>query len=533
VEDLRLADRVLRPSPFFGNHGNYLQRILIFVVFGGFWCLLITHLSLCWGTDPQYSFGWFGPVLCGFLFLLRWFSRPPTLPASSLAAKWAFWTAGFAFLPTWLVEQANPDWRLISWLLTLEIAALSLGAIYFLGGRSWVRHFAFSIFFIFTVVPWPLAAELFVTQGLMHAATWATVQSLHLFRISALQHGNLIEVKTGLLGIDEACSGIRSFQATLMVSLFLGELYRGNRQQRCSLVVFGVLLAFLCNVGRTFLLSWIAAEKGVGAVPIWHDSAGFAILGICFLVLWGIAHLLLGAPQPLECSSLAAPMTFPRRQLFGLGAWLLFSVLGTEVWYRAHETGTMTGWSFKWPVMKDNFSDLGFADPLGDERRAASWTDEDGSRWMAFFFRWAAGPPRSRILARMHRPEICLPATGYRLRMDRGTLTIRAKELNIPFRALDFDYYGQEVYVFYCLWEDRHRDGEHPRIRDHWDNRLIGLESVVLGERNLGQQSLEVVICGYASPEEAERALRRQMEVLIQTSEPPPSPLSRQLPPSA
>ena len=53
-----------------------------------------------------------------------------------------------------------------------------------------------------------------------------TVQALHLFGIPALQNGNLIEVKTGLLGINEACSGIRSFQATLMVSLFLGELYQ-------------------------------------------------------------------------------------------------------------------------------------------------------------------------------------------------------------------------------------------------------------------------------------------------------------------
>jgi exosortase len=494
-----------------------LQRILFFVVFGGFWYLLITHLSLYWGTDPQYSFGWFGPLLCAYLFLLRWFSRPPTESASSRRAVFVLWIAGVAFLPTWLVEQANPDWRLISWLLTLEIVTLSLSALYLLGGRSWVRHFAFSICFIFAVVPWPIEVELFVTQGMMHAASWATVQVLHLFHISALQHGNLIEVKTGLLGIDEACSGIRSFQATLMVSLFLGELYRANRQRRCALVVFGIGIAFFCNVGRTFLLCWIASKKGVGAVPIWHDSAGFVILGICFFVLWASAHLFLAPSRPVQPSSLSAPMTFPRRQIISLGAWLLFTLLATEAWYRAHEARTISRWSFAWPVRKDHFSDLAIADLLGDERRAASWNDDDGSHWMAFFFRWAAGPPRSRILARLHRPEICLPATGYKLRMDRGTITIRAKELSIPFHALDFDYDGQEVYVFYCLWEDRHSAGERPRIRDHWDDRLVGLESVVLGERNLGQQSLEVVICGYANPEEAEVALRRQMEALIQT----------------
>jgi len=94
-------------------------------------------------------------------------------------------------------------------------------------------------------------------------------------------------------------------------------------------------------------------------------------------------------------------------------------------------------------------------------------------------------------------------------------IAIRAKDLNIPFHAMDFDYDGQPVYVYFCLWQDRLRSGEQLRIRDHWDDRLVGLESVLLGERNLGQQSLEIVIFGYTTPQEAEVALRRQMESLI------------------
>jgi hypothetical protein len=94
-------------------------------------------------------------------------------------------------------------------------------------------------------------------------------------------------------------------------------------------------------------------------------------------------------------------------------------------------------------------------------------------------------------------------------------IAVRAKDLNIPFHAMDFDYVGQPVYVFFCLWQDRLRSGEQLRIRDHWDDRLVGLESVLLGERNLGQQSLEIVIFGYATPQEAEVALRHQMESLI------------------
>ena len=55
------------------------------------------------------------------------------------------------------------------------------------------------------------------------------------------------------------------------------------------------------------------------------------------------------------------------------------------------------------------------------------------------FLKWGPGPTRSRILAHLHRPEDCLPGAGYKLRADRGAITIKVKDLLIPFRALDFD----------------------------------------------------------------------------------------------
>ena len=388
-------------------------------MFGALWYLLIKHLSAYWTLNPQYSFGWFAPVICAYLIFMRWITRPSPGPAPSHGAQWAFWIAAFALLPTWLVEQPNPDWRLLSWLLTLEIVILSLCAIYFVGGKSWLKHFGFGVCFILVSVPWPGTIENFIIQELTQAATGITVASLNLFHIWALQHGNLIEVKTGLLGVDEACSGIRSLEATLMVSLFLGELYRTNWQRRVLLVLSGVIIAFLCNVGRTFLLSAVAAENGTEAISKWHDPAGVIILSICFFVLWGLTHFVSGRPPRLEISKGTVPRPFPRAVAIGLGGWLFVAILGTEIWYRAHESGVKLKWSIEFPSTKEHFADVEIPDLLADERRAASWTESDGSRWTAFFFKWDAGPPSSRILARLHRPENCLPAAGYELRKEK------------------------------------------------------------------------------------------------------------------
>jgi hypothetical protein len=94
-------------------------------------------------------------------------------------------------------------------------------------------------------------------------------------------------------------------------------------------------------------------------------------------------------------------------------------------------------------------------------------------------------------------------------------ITVKAKDLNIPFHSMDFDYNGKKVYVYFCLWQDRLKSGEQLRMRDHWDHRLVGLESVLLGERNLAQQTLEILIFGYDNSQQAESALRQRMEDLV------------------
>jgi hypothetical protein len=266
----------------------------------------------------------------------------------------------------------------------------------------------------------------------------------------------------------------------------------------------------------------VAAKHGVEAIPNWHDPLGFAALAICLLLVWGLARLISGPLPKLLPSKTRVLTPFPWRLATGLGACVLFTVLGAEIWYRVHETKDNLRWSVIWPVAKKDFRDVTIpksdADALSfDEGRGAAWANDDGSRWTAFFFKWAEGPTRSRILARMHRPENCLPAAGYKLREDRGTITVKANNLLIPFHALDFEYAEDQAYVFFCLWEDRSKQSDRPRIRDEW-TRFAKLESVLLGERNLGQQVLEIVILGYATHQEAEVALRREMEGLVRSA---------------
>jgi hypothetical protein len=86
----------------------------------------------------------------------------------------------------------------------------------------------------------------------------------------------------------------------------------------------------------------------------------------------------------------------------------------------------------------------------------------------------------------------------------------RSERVLNSFPCVDFEDGGNKEYVFFCLWEEGLKSSERPLIKDTW-SRLSRLRSAPVGKRNLAQQTLEIVISGYDSPEKAEAAFRREI----------------------
>jgi hypothetical protein len=285
-------------------------------------------------------------------------------------------------------------------------------------------------------------------------------------------------------------------------------------------VLAGVVLAFVCNVGRAFLISVVAAQKGLEAISHWHDPAGYTILTLCLIGVSVLANLFgpNAGPTPLPSSELRTH-PLPRGLFTAVAVWLLFSMVATEAWYRMHEGAEKLRWSVRWPETRQSFTDLPIPEAtrdllLYDEGRTASWQQPDGTFWSMFFFRWNSGSSRSRVVPRSHRPDICLPAGGYTMEEDYGIRVVRAKGLEIPFHAYDFSKDGQHVRVFSCLWQDRPKAGLSAAPTREW-NRLAGLNFVLRGERNLSQQVLEITMFGYQSQSAADEALQTALDEMI------------------
>jgi exosortase len=152
------------------------------------------------------------------------------------------------------------------------------------GNADWVfgypgfRSLGFSIGFLVFALPLPETLYQPVVSGLQKSVAAVTVDLLKLIGIPAHQSGTVIQLSHAVVGIDEACSGIRSLQSTLMATFFIGHLTLRRTGSKTILLLAGVLLAILGNVGRSFFLSYTAQTRGIESLKGMHDAAGWSIL---------------------------------------------------------------------------------------------------------------------------------------------------------------------------------------------------------------------------------------------------------------
>jgi len=501
----------------------------------GLWFVLCRQLSGEWSVNEQYSYGWFVPFFAAFLFWLRWEDRPPVDSGgrkSEIGGRKGI-AIGLAILvllilfPVRLFEVANPDWRPLDWTHAAAVVALTLLVIWTAGGWAWVRHFAFPVCFIFAAVPWITPIEEPIVQGLMRSVAAVATETITLFGVPAQIEGNLIRVSTGLVGVNEACSGVRSLQTSLMIGLLFGELKRLSLARRGLLIIGAILLALLANLGRALFLIWIAAIQNVSAVDRWHDIAGYVIVALVFCGSLALAVAFAKGQRlkaTVEDGESGSPKLLLSTFYFLLClSWLIAVEIGVETWYRVHEHGLIARerWMARWPETAKDFHDIHIDETTKrilrfDEGRGATWRiqrSEVGSQKsegedaaLLYFFRWRPGG-NSALLANLHRPDVCLPASGWTQMGDYGVRSYRITDnFSLPFRHFLFSQGAtgarqRFAHAFFCLREDRVRNmSEDSLAREEFAqeptqwSRQERLSLVAQGRRHLGQQVMEFVL---------------------------------------
>jgi exosortase len=390
-----------------------------------------------WSHNPDLSHAFFVPLI---FFLLVWESRRqgtlrwvPPGHLSTLALT-AILGLGFLFFALAGLFAATLAWThaLVSCLLAASLGSFLLaGLLIFADTRlrlipcNWISLTAILLWLL--VAPLPDGTYTRLTLTLQQWVSGSVLQTLHLLGVPARQHGNVIELATTTVGVEEACSGIRSLISCVFAGFFFAGWLVRRPLGRLMLIVAAPLLALGMNFLRSLTLT-LLANAGKDIEGFWHDATGFAILGVTAAILAGLA-MLLETKEPVPASpDDASPGEVPRWPLrfFWLAAALTialggFFVASARPAIRQGQPAPnlaallpvrAAGWDVMTPDDLYQFADILQTSNLMERTYLRSTSSGQFTQLTVYIAHWAPGQTSvSRVAS--HTPDACWPGSGW------------------------------------------------------------------------------------------------------------------------
>lgn len=303
----------------------------------GFLAFVTWDQSHWWRIKEDYSFGWLVPLFVIFVVKDRW---PQIVAATGRCAaagspraagwqKWLLWLAIGGMLTFGvLMFLLGAFYRAGAGTSQPGTLALTMGSVAILlallflnapepvqapgkagvgrGGLFSDARVKLTALFLFPVLVWLISAPLVsAVETQINLALLRQVVSVVAFVFEVLglpieQRGNVLTLPTGNVGVEDACSGIRSLTGCLFAGSFLAAVFLDRPWKKILLVAAAMFGAFVMNLGRSLFLTAWAYNHGPDAIEgTVHDVAGYAVLGgtvVGLLVLVWLLNLQIGRP---------------------------------------------------------------------------------------------------------------------------------------------------------------------------------------------------------------------------------------------
>jgi len=302
-----------------------------------------------WKLRDEYAFGFIVPLFVGYVVFDRWpriyrglvhkegsedgDSRQDTsgrspleLVLSACAVLMVLGGLG-AFLVGVLYRAMEGQNLISSNFLAFGYANILLGTVFLYSGEkadgtrnTLSTRLHITLLFLFPALIWMLSIPMFsalhktISTFLMNKVAVIVFHSFDLLGYAIVREGSVLRLPLGDVGVEDACSGIRSLTACLFAGSFLGAVYFDKFWKKAFLVATAMLFAFINNIFRSLFLTAWAYAKGPNGLDTHvhlfgfdlgnvHDFTGWVVLGltvVCLLLLVKLFSIRLEYPAEKE-----------------------------------------------------------------------------------------------------------------------------------------------------------------------------------------------------------------------------------------
>ena len=313
---------------------------------------LIWDQHFWWKLRDEYAFGFIVPLFVAYILFERWpklangligapdANKTGQEPGESSSALTGIlekflviisilMVAGglFTFFAGALYRAMEGSNLITSTFVAFGFANIVLGGAFLYSGKRadntpvpLGERWHLALIFLFPAIIWMLSVPMFnavektISTFLMNKVAIIVYHSFDLLGFAVVREGSILKLPLGDVGVEDACSGIRSLTACLFAGSFLGSVYFDKLWKKVFLVGTAMLFAFINNIFRSLFLTAYAYAKGPTGldthVIIWgqdlgnvHDFTGWVVLGltvVCLLILVKLFSIRLEYELPLE-----------------------------------------------------------------------------------------------------------------------------------------------------------------------------------------------------------------------------------------
>ncbi len=311
-----------RDNLIFMNLPNtILYAISLIALMGGF---VIWDQSYWWASRDDYSFGYLVPLFSIYVLYDRkdiildfirgkseddGLSYSLEITAVSKCADYLalifFITGGLLFFIGGLLRAATMPQNPATLAVSMGFSLVFLSTVFIFSksiltdGNFTVplkKRLAFTFLFLFPALIWLISAPLVSVLETKLRVFLLTQVTIIVFTVMDTlgyvieRQGNVLLLPEGVVGVEEACSGIRSLTACLFAGSFLAAVYLKPFWKKLVLITMAMIFAIITNLFRSGFLTFYAYYNGsdainehwvlplIGDIGSVHDVMGMAVL---------------------------------------------------------------------------------------------------------------------------------------------------------------------------------------------------------------------------------------------------------------
>ncbi len=244
---------------------------------------VLADLALEWWTEPSSSYGMLVPPVA---LWVAWLRRHEIASQPAVWDARGLWLAasGCALL---LTGELSAEFFLKR--ISFVVVLASIAWIFW--GKARLRRLGFVFVLLATMVPLPTIVYNALAAPLQLLASDVATRAAQALGVSVFRDGNIIHLANASLGVEEACSGLRSLSAMVVASLLLGFVEQMSRLGQILLCLASVPLAVGMNVLRVAATAVLADYQLDYALGFYHVFTGWLVFVAGFGALWTAARL--------------------------------------------------------------------------------------------------------------------------------------------------------------------------------------------------------------------------------------------------